>query len=408
MKRIRKAILALVLVFGFALPLPVSAAMNGIDVSSWQNGIQVDQVQGVEFVIAKAMEGTSYVNPDCDRVYQDAKRAGYSLGVYHFASGGDALAEAKHFVDNISGYLEEALLVLDFEGMAVNQGVGWAKDWMDAVYNMTGVKPLIYMSNSVIHRYDWSSVVNAGYDLWNAGYYRGYTPIYGFVSSPPLYGGLGEFANDTPLYQYTSSGRLSRWSGNLDLNIFYGDRSDWAAYASHTSSGDYTPTEKPSHAEDKVIYYTVRSGDTLSDIALRYNMTYQSIAEKNGISNPNLIYPGQRLVISGQYTSSSGVTESNTYTVSSGDCLSAIGSQMGVSWQSIASANGIYSPYLIYPGQVLTIPGGSSGGQYYTVQYGDTLSGIAVAYGTSYQYLAQINRISNPNMIYTGQTICIK
>ena len=157
-----------------------------------------------------------------------------------------------------------------------------------------------------------------------------------------------------------------------------------------------------------MIYYTVRSGDTLSDIALRYNMTYQSIAEKNGISNPNLIYPGQRLVISGQYTSSSGVTESNTYTVSSGDCLSAIGSQMGVSWQSIASANGIYSPYLIYPGQVLTIPGGSSGGQYYTVQYGDTLSGIAVAYGTSYQYLAQINRISNPNMIYTGQTICIK
>ena len=228
------------------------------------------------------------------------------------------------------------------------------------------------------------------------------------MSNPPLYGGLGEFANDTPLYQYTSTGRLSGWSGNLDLNIFYGNRSDWAAYAGHKSSGDYTPTEKPSHAEDKVIYYTVRSGDTLSEIAAQYNTTYQTIAEKNGISNPNLIYPGQVLVISGQYASNSGTTGSSTYTVKSGDCLSAIGSRLGVSWQSIASANGIRSPYIIYPGQVLTIPGGStSSGQSYTVQSGDTLSGIAAQYGTSYTRLAQINGISNPNLIYPGQVIKI-
>ena len=407
MKRIKKAILTLILVFSFAIPLPVSAAMNGIDVSSWQTGIEVDEMS-MDFVIAKATEGTSYVNPDCDRVYQDAKRAGYSLGVYHFASGGDALAEAKHFVSNISGYIGEAILVLDFEGSAVYQGVGWAKDWMDAVYNMTGVKPLIYMSNSVIHQYDWSSVVDAGYDLWNAGYYKGYTPIYGFVSNPPLYGGLGEFANDTPIYQYTSTGRLSGWSGNLDLNIFYGNRSDWAAYAGHTSSGDYTPTEEPSHAEDKVIYYTVRSGDTLSDIASRYNTTYQAIAEKNGISNPNLIYPGQVLVISGQYASSSGEYGSSTYVVRSGDCLSTIGSRLGASWQSIASANGIHSPYTIYPGQVLIISGGSTApGQSYTVRSGDTLSGIAARYGTTYTRLAQINGISNPDLIYLGQVLRI-
>ena len=406
MKRIRKVILSLILVFSFAIPLPVSAAMNGIDVSSWQTGIEVDEMS-MDFVITKATEGTSYVNPDCDRVYQDAKRAGYSLGVYHFASGGDALAEAKHFVDNISEYLGEALLVLDFEGTAVNQGVGWAKDWMDAVYNMTGVKPLIYMSNSVIHRYDWSSVVNARYDLWNAGYYNGYTPIYGFVSNPPLYGGLGEFANDTPLYQYTSTGRLSGWSGNLDLNIFYGNPADWAAYAGHTESGDYTPTKKPSHAEDNATYYTVQSGDTLSEIAQRFNTTVQAIVEKNGISNPNLIYPGQRLIISGLYASSSGPSGGGTYTVRAGDCLSSIGSRLGVSWQSIASANGIYSPYMIYPGQVLTIPGVGSAAvrQTYTVRYGDTLSDIAARFGTSYQYLAQINGISNPNLIYTGQIL---
>lgn len=410
MKRFKKSILALVLVLSLAIPLPVSAAMSGIDVSNWQNGIEVDKMD-MDFVIVKATEGTGYVNPDCDRVYQDAKQSGYSLGVYHFASGGDALAEAKHFVDNVGGYIGESILVLDFEADAVNQGVGWAKDWLDAVYNMTGIKPLIYMSNSVIHRYDWSSVVNAGYDLWNAGYYKGYTPIYGFVSDPPLYGGLGEFDGHTPLYQYTSSGRLSGWSGNLDLNIFYGSKSDWDSYAGYKSSGDYTPTEEPQHTEDKTTYYTVQSGDTLSGIAQRFNTTYQAIAEKNGISNPNLIYPGQKLIISGVYESNSGnaTVSSSTYTVKSGDCLSAIGSRLGVSWQSIASANGIKSPYTIYPGQTLKIPGGSSGSSYttYTVQKYDTLSGIASRYGTTYQKLASANGISNPNLIYPGQVIKI-
>lgn len=405
MKRIRKAILALILVFSFAIPLPASAAMNGIDVSSWQTGIEVDDMS-MDFVIVKATEGTSYINPDCDRVYQDAVDAGYKTGVYHFASGGDALAEAKHFVDNISGYIGDAILVLDYEGSAVYQGVGWAKDWLDAVYNMTGVKPLIYMSNSVIHQYDWTSVVDTGYDLWNAGYYAGYAQIYGFVSDPPLYGGLGEFADNTPLYQYTSSGRLLGWSGNLDLNIFYGNAAEWDAYAGHKSSGNYTPSEKPQHAEDKIIYYTVQGGDTLSEIAAMYNTTYQAIAEKNGLSNPNLIYPGQRLVISGKYASSSGTSWTSTYTVRYGDCLSTIGSRLGVSWQSIANANGIKSPYIIYTGQVLKIPGGSSGGgKYYIIRSGDTLSGIAAAYGTLYQYLAQINGIGNPDLIYPGQSI---
>lgn len=109
--------------------------------------------------------------------------------------------------------------MLDYESSAVDQGVGWAKDWLDAVYNMTGVKPVIYMSNSVIHRYDWSEVAK-NYCLWNAGYYSGYNTIYGFVDNPPLRGSLGEFYDNTVLYQYTSSGRLRGWSENLDLDIF--------------------------------------------------------------------------------------------------------------------------------------------------------------------------------------------
>ena len=179
-----------------SLPVTASANMNGIDVSNWQRGIDVTQMHDVEFVIAKATEGTGYVNPDCDRVYQDAKESGKKAGVYHFARKGDAIAQAKYFVNHISGYIGQSVLVLDYESSAVDQGVGWAKDWLDAVYNMTGVKPVIYMSNSVVHRYDWSEVAE-NYSLWNAGYPSGYTTIYGFVENPPMRYDLGEFSDNT-------------------------------------------------------------------------------------------------------------------------------------------------------------------------------------------------------------------
>lgn len=389
-----------------SIPVTASASMNGIDVSNWQRGIDVAQMHDVEFVIAKATEGTTYVNPDCDRVYRDARASGKKTGVYHFARQGDAIAQAKYFVDHISGYIGRSVLVLDYESHAVDQGVGWAKDWLDAVYNMTGVKPVIYMSNSVVHRYDWTEVAK-NYSLWNAGYYAGYNTIYGFVDNPSLHYDLGEFSDNTALYQYTSSGRLNGWSGNLDFDIFYGDVTDWDALAGYTSSGDYKPAEPNHRAEDRVIYYTVQSGDTLSGIAKRYNTTYRYLADMNGLTNPNLIYPGQVLTISGSYPLNTKVETATTYTVKSGDCLSSIGKRLGVSWVDIANRNGIHSPYTIYPGQVLTIASGStvSGSQYYTVRSGDTLSRIASQYGTSYQTLAKLNGIKNPNRIYPGQSI---
>ena len=406
MKKSKKLIALFLSAMLVSIPVTASANMNGIDVSNWQHGINVSQMRDVEFVIAKATEGTTYVNPDCDRVYRDARASGKKTGVYHFARQGDAIAQAKYFVDHISGYIGQSVLVLDYESSAVDQGVGWAKDWLDAVYNMTGVKPVIYMSNSVVHRYDWTEVAK-NYSLWNAGYYAGYKTIYGFVDNPSLHYDLGEFSDNTSLYQYTSSGRLNGWSGNLDLDIFYGDVTDWDALAGYTSSGDYKPAEPNHHTEDRVIYYTVKSGDTLSGIAKRYNTTYRYLAGLNGIGNPNLIYTGQVLTISGSYPSNTKVETATTYTVKSGDCLSSIGTRLGVSWIDIANRNGIHSPYTIYPGQVLTIASGStaSGSRYYTVRSGDTLSRIASQYGTSYQTLAKLNGIKNPNRIYPGQSI---
>lgn len=99
----------------------------------------------------------------------------------------------------------------------------------------------------------------------------------------------------------------------------------------------------------------------------------------------------------------------STYTVQSGDTLSSIAAKFGTNYQALASLNGISNPNLIYVGQVLRVNGSASTGSvYYTVRAGDNLSAIASRYGTSYQSIAALNGLSNPNLIYAGQTLKIK
>lgn len=99
----------------------------------------------------------------------------------------------------------------------------------------------------------------------------------------------------------------------------------------------------------------------------------------------------------------------NTYTVRSGDTLSSIASKFGTSYQTLASLNGISNPNLIYVGQALRVNGSASASSvYYTVRAGDNLSAIASRYGTSYQSIASLNGLANPNLIYAGQTLKIK
>lgn len=384
-------------------------SMNGIDISSWQAGINLLTVP-CDFVIIKATGGTGYVNPDCDRAFWQAANSGKKVGVYHYArevgSAGNAIAEADFFVENIKGYIKKAILVLDWE-QEVGLGVSWAKQWLDRVHSRTGVKPLIYMSNSVVNSYNWSSVVAADYGLWNAGYYAYGTPM-GYNPSAPLIGGTGAWGG-AAIYQYTSEGRLPGWNGNLDLNVAYMDTAGWDAYAG--GSGDsIVPTPNPTPAPSPTPSggrYTVRFGDTLSGIAAQHGTTVAVLVQLNGISNPDIIYPGQVIALPGGGNNSSGIV----HVVQSGETLSSIAARYGTTYQAIAVDNGISNPNLIYAGQALAInkpSGGSAKTENYTIQPGDTLSGIAAKHGTTVAQLQNWNGISNPDLIYAGNTIRVK
>lgn len=100
------------------------------------------------------------------------------------------------------------------------------------------------------------------------------------------------------------------------------------------------------------IEYIVKSGDTLSAIAQKYNTTYQKIAQDNNIENPNLIYPNQKLKI---YTNVSQEANETIYIVKSGDCLCNIAKKFNTTVNKIASDNNIKNINLIYVGQKLII-----------------------------------------------------
>ncbi|EOB3454995.1 LysM peptidoglycan-binding domain-containing protein [Enterococcus hirae] len=93
--------------------------------------------------------------------------------------------------------------------------------------------------------------------------------------------------------------------------------------------------------------HIVQYGETLSSIATQYETTYQALASLNGLSNPNMIYAGQVLKVSG------AASTTRTYTVQYGDNLSSIATKLGTTYQSLAQKNGLSNPNLVYPGQVL-------------------------------------------------------
>lgn len=335
------AIAALLLAFA-----PCASAADMIDVSSWQTGINVT-TSGAQIVVAKATEGVNYINPDCDRVVQDALSAGQGVGVYHFAhTENDARREAQHFIDNTRGYIgKEIVPILDWEPSAP-WDTSWALTWLKTVKAAWGTKPIIYMNQSTENAYDWSTVVAGDYGLWIAAYTLGYTPIYGFnppSAQPTLHNWPFAVA-----WQYTSTGYVGDWNGALDLSVVYGDLNTWNAYANSGQAAP-TPAPQPTPQPNKpdttcnTNCVVIQSGQYVSMFwSDWWNVTVPS-------GNPSIVYPGDKIC---HNDGSNTATTSRTYKVQSGDTLSGIASRLGVSIYNITGYSS-GNMNLIYPGETL-------------------------------------------------------
>lgn len=350
--------------------------MNGIDISNWQNGINLDAVP-YDFIIAKATQGKTYVSPDCARQVEQARARGKLFGVYHYIDGSGAIGEADFFIDNIKNWVGEGMLCLDWES---NQNSAWGnEDYLrqvaQRVIDRTGIPPVIYVQQSRMAQVKpIADALNCA--LWIAQYAN--MNATGYQDAP-----WNEGAYSCAIRQYSSCGRLSGYSGNLDLNKAYMDAAAWKKYA-NPSGGASAPSPAPSKPSASapsgstldLVYHIVTNdinGDARRDYCgSRYDDVQGFINDTHDASASTLAKwiragkygnnPVRQTVIEacgGEYREAqdiiNGKGKQTTYVVKSGDTLSGIAAKFGTTYQAIAAKNGISNPNLIYPGQVLKI-----------------------------------------------------
>ena len=350
--------------------------MNGIDISNWQNGINLDAVP-YDFIIAKATQGKTYVSTDCARQVEQARARGKLFGVYHYIDGSGAIGEADFFIDNIKNWVGEGMLCLDWES---NQNSAWGnEDYLrqvaQRVIDRTGIPPVIYVQQSRMAQVKpIADALNCA--LWIAQYAN--MNATGYQDAP-----WNEGAYSCAIRQYSSCGRLSGYSGNLDLNKAYMDAAAWKKYA-NPSGGASAPSPAPSKPSASapsgstldLVYHIVTNdinGDARRDYCgSRYDEVQGFINDTHDASASTLAKwiragkygnnPVRQTVIEacgGKYREAqdiiNGKGKQTTYVVKSGDTLSGIAAKFGTTYKAIAAKNGISDPNLIYPGQGLKI-----------------------------------------------------
>ena len=378
---------------------------EGIDVSSWQRTIDFKAVKnaGIKVVYIKSSEGRSYIDPYFEQNYSNAKKNGLKVGFYHYVTARNtyqAKEQAVFFARVIAGKSPDCRLAMDFENfgnLSISQINIIAKTFLETLEKTTGVNVLIY-SNAYSARNIFSSSLNS-YPLWVANYN---------VSSPGENGKWKYWVG----WQYTSTGTVNGVSGYVDKNKF----TDGVLVSSKPIPTPENTTNPDSSNSENTITYTVKKGDTLSAIAKRYNTSVKDIVALNmNIKNPNLIYPGQRFIIITNTYNSSSTSSYYTYIVKKGDTLSQIALKYNTTVNKLVVLNNIKNSNLIYVNQKIKIysvnntdNGDNSCGKIlYKIKYGDTLSQLALKYNSSISDIVKLNNISNPNLIYAGKIIRI-
>lgn len=300
----------------------------------------------------------------------------------------------------IAGKQPDCKLVMDYEifgGVGIEESNNIAQVFLESVKRLTNKEVIVYsdLSNA---RDRFNRSIADNYELWLA-YYGDYNNLAEVETSWERWIGV----------QYTDRGNVPGIAGNVDRDLYTEN-----IFLSDTSEIPNTPNPNDS-INTETNSYIVQPGDTLSEIASRYGTTVQELVAINHLANPNLIFPGETLRVTTNSTvhgSETRGTGSITYTVQRGNTLSQIANAYGVTVSHIVELNNIQNPNLIYPGEKLRITESTNTtlnpviqNNYYTVQRGDTLSGIARRYGVTVQYLVNLNGITNPNLIYPGQLI---
>lgn len=314
------------------------------DISHWKPVANWSQVkQNCGFLISKATEGTSFIDSTLDSFIKGCESQGIPYWLYTFLKKGNEKAQAQFLVKTCAPKVGKYFrgYVLDVESGNTAAGVKAALDYLKGL----GGKCMIYTMFAQYSTY--KGVIEgrgANCAWWEARYGSNngqYNPAF------PCHAGVD-------LHQYTSKGICPGIGHTVDLNRLTGAKAiGWFTGGAAPAK----PTPAPAPAKPAAAgTYTVKKGDTLSGIAAKYGTTYQQLAKINGIPDPNKIYPGQVIKLTGSAPASKpaakpAASKAQYYTVVKGDNLTKIAKKYGTTVNQIVAWNGIKDPNKIYPGQ---------------------------------------------------------
>ncbi len=328
------------------------ATVPGIDVSYWDAGIDWPKVRatGQRFMFAKATEGDFYADPTFDDNWSGAKSAGLLRGAYHFfRCNVDPKKQATKFIDYVKSMNDNGELppVLDLEsndGQVKDKVISRVKTWLDLVEAAFGKKPIIYSGQFFLQ--DFLSEAGGGppawakdYPLWLAQYPNNYVE----GSQPFLPRGWYKWT----FWQFSEKGMVNGINAKVDMDLFNGSLEDLYKLA-----GAQIITEKPKTPQK----HTIAAGDTIESVANKYGVTVRELVS----ANPQLLKTGDQLTVPVAVAipteGGGGSSSPRTHTVKSGDTLYAIAIKYGTTVAAIASANNITNVNNISVGTVLAIP----------------------------------------------------
>jgi len=252
------------------------ATLRGVDIYSLQGekGFTFDG-KGIDFAFIKTTDGTTYLNPYAAKQIKNAKANGVMIGVYHFGSSEDVIKQAEFFVKKNKTYIKNgAIPVLDYETTPTGPGItiygpSGAKKFMDYVYKQTGVRCMIYMNKSYTNSYNWKKV-QPYYKLWGAQY-ADEKP--GTWKTDPWQSSesWGPWGKKPTIYQYEDYGYIPGYKKSyLDLDIFYGSKSDFEKLSGKTS----TSSTAKSGCSDKLTDFVKQP------ISYDFGLSIDTIAKK--------------------------------------------------------------------------------------------------------------------------------
>jgi GH25 family lysozyme M1 (1,4-beta-N-acetylmuramidase) len=205
-----------------------------VDVSQWQGNINWNAVRDAGYQIAIIKAGGAdaglYTDSKFNQNYYGAKAAGLLVAGYYFASSGDPVNQADHFVSLMSPLEENDVFVLDFEFEHPDpNGFCWA--FVSRIRERTGVWPLFYTNGSRINQFGFNRVrENCG--TWVAWY--GQDP----EGNLPIAGAY-------VMHQYTSSGSVPGIAGRVDLDAWFGSLEQFKKYGYHNATPAPAPQPEP-------------------------------------------------------------------------------------------------------------------------------------------------------------------